>query len=651
MRNPFSRRQTVRINLFAPEGPATVDLLLYAWVLAFVLCIGFVTQLTPKLMYFVYRNGGDIAADILFLLLVWAAIVLIGALANGLIKEKHRFIAFWTAATFVLAGSLANSRYLKALTGGEGMEGGPMGSQLPAWYQKATGWLAGLPDVLVLLAAALLIAVAVAVFYLLAKRYTRGLLVFAAVMCAVLALNLVAKHNTRFVNDAPDASLLSQPVRSAATAVPGARPQTVHVILFDSFPYEPALFEAAAADPSQYPNFTELMSVSRVYHNARSAAGSTEETIPKMISGLQGEVAFDNGEAYIKQDGKKLPLSHNESIFSIAKHLGDSVYITGYFHEYCHLFRSYVDGCSDYSFHGTFASFADNSLRGELSLRWRVFANRIGNWLGRHRGPVPGAYPLLYGGGGEFMAPRLWAALLKNLVSDYQGFMAVNRDNALFFTHLNIPHIPIVFDAKGNYTGESPDQNSLANYHEELKHIDAILGALVQDIKKTADFDRSLIIVTADHAFRGDEVQGGHFEDRHVPLIIKWPYQKSRIDVAEEFNTFWTKRLITEYYSRRSSGNFSGFPKFEPMPGEVMPEGRPPEMMPGEPWPDGMPPGEPRPGELPPDEMMGERTSGESIPEPSGNGSPTEEPFDPDRPGGLVPAPMVGPDGQPVGSH
>jgi hypothetical protein len=646
--NPFSRTKTVRVNLFAPEGPATIDLLLYAWVLAFILCIGFVTQLTPKLMYFVYRDGGDIAADILFLLLVWAAIVLLGALANGLIKEKHRFIAFWSAAVLVLAGSLANSRYIRPLFGNEGVEGGPMGTQLPGWYQKATEWLTSVPDFLVLAGTVLLIAAAVAALYLLAKRFTRGLLVFCAVMSAVLALNLVAKHNTRFVHDVPDVSLLSQPVRSAATAVSGARPQTVHVILFDSFPYESEIFDEAEANPGKYPNFAELMSVSRVYHNAQSAAGSTEETLPKILTGLNGSSVYENSEAYIEKDGKKLPLSKNESIFSLAKHAGDSVYITGFFHEYCHLFRSYTDGCSDYSFHGTFASFADNSLRGELSLRWRVFANRVGHWLDRSRMREPGAYPLLYGGGSEFMAPNLWASLLKSIVRDYQGFMSANNDNALFFSHLTIPHVPIVFDAKGNFIGERQMQNSVANYREELKYLDTVLGAMLTDIRKTADFDRSLIIILADHGFRGEEIQGAQYEALHIPLIIKWPYQHGRVDVYEEFNTIRLKRLLADYYIRRQTGRFDGFPELAPLPGEMMSEEIPPEeMMPGmmdEPRLGEFEPGEPRP-----EDMMGERPPGNPAAERPMENAFSEEPFDPDRPSGLVPAPTVGPDGQSPG--
>jgi phosphoglycerol transferase MdoB-like AlkP superfamily enzyme len=162
--------------------------------------------------------------------------------------------------------------------------------------------------------------------------------------------------------------------------------------------------------------------------------------------------------------------------------------------------------------------------------------------------------PLLYDGG-EFMSPRLWAALFKSIVFDYQDFMAKNTKIALFFTHLNIPHIPIVFGAKGEMN--SSVGNNPSSYKEELRYMDYVLGVLLGDIKKTSDYHKSLIIITADHSFREEEVPGLEIGNvAHVPFIIKAPMQKERQDIDAEFSALNLMEILKNYYSARMSGQY-----------------------------------------------------------------------------------------------
>jgi hypothetical protein len=557
----------MKISFLKESGNALVDILLYSWAIAFLSCYVFVSQLTPKLMYFVHRGALDIAMDFLFILLVWAAVFLACLLVRGLIKERYQFIILWSAAVLALVNFTVNSKYAKALIGTEGEEGGPMTAQLPDWFMRASGWFNSIPSWAMSALVCVLIAAATALLYLAASKYRQQVLVFAAVMAAVLALNLVWRNNTRFVHDAPDASLFDYKIKSVAASANGKKlPQTVHIIVLDSFPYEKMMMEKGSPESSKYKNFSALLSQSHVFHNARSAGGGTEETFPKMLTGLNGEISYKNSEAYIKSDDGRTALSSAPSIFSLAKRSGDKAYITGYFHEYCHLFRASTDGCSDYSFHGVFSDFADDSLGGELSLRWKVFARHLG--LFRSSGPDRGGdFPLLYDGGNKFMDPKLWASLFKSLTIDYQNFMVKNDDNALFLTHLNIPHIPIVFDSNGEFVGQQSGGNTTSRYHDELLYIDTVLGAIIEDIKKTSDYDKSLIIVTADHGFRGDEIQGAKYDERHIPFIVKAPGQKERKDTDMAFDTIDLMDVLENYYKGRASGRYELLENIKPSGG------------------------------------------------------------------------------------
>ncbi len=70
---------------------------------------------------------------------------------------------------------------------------------------------------------------------------------------------------------------------------------------------------------------------------------------------------------------------------------------------------------------------------------------------------------------------------------------------------------------------------SRAMYAEEVRYLDRCLGTLLQELRRGGRWDRSLIVVTADHGEELFEHGGiGHGHSMHqellrVPLLIKWP--------------------------------------------------------------------------------------------------------------------------------
>ncbi len=110
-----------------------------------------------------------------------------------------------------------------------------------------------------------------------------------------------------------------------------------------------------------------------------------------------------------------------------------------------------------------------------------------------------------------------------------------NRGNGRFFAwiHLYDPHSP--YDPPAPFDRGS----SQAAYRGEVEYTDSELGKFISLLKEKGIYDRSLIVVTADHGEGlGDHNEDGHgmflYETTvHVPLIIRAPKPFARRTVGE----------------------------------------------------------------------------------------------------------------------
>jgi hypothetical protein len=67
------------------------------------------------------------------------------------------------------------------------------------------------------------------------------------------------------------------------------------------------------------------------------------------------------------------------------------------------------------------------------------------------------------------------------------------------------------------------------NYKHQLIGTDIIFGKIIDALKNSGTYDESLIIVTSDH-----NIKGYGFDMKHIPLLVKRPYQnRSQIFQSE----------------------------------------------------------------------------------------------------------------------
>ena len=82
-------------------------------------------------------------------------------------------------------------------------------------------------------------------------------------------------------------------------------------------------------------------------------------------------------------------------------------------------------------------------------------------------------------------------------------------------------------------------KDSIGEAREQLIYTDGVLGALFARLRKAGKYDRSTIVLTSDHTWRRNPDvpygKGGVWS--HVPLLVKYPGQRTRLDIRAPFST------------------------------------------------------------------------------------------------------------------
>ncbi len=315
--------------------------------------------------------------------------------------------------------------------------------------------------------------------------------------------------------------------RPAADIASG--PPVVMVVL-DEFPTG-SLFDAGRrVDPIRYPNFAKLARGSTWYRNATTVADFTELAVPSLVTGVPARQ-------------KTLPVAadHPESVFTL-------------------LARGYrLD-----------ATESITELCGKQACPVRPAAP----WPDRLRGLLAGsidAVPALPSWARARIAdaiapaPKVIPALTRPYSGDVRRYVGAGAEDAEFdnflttlrpsgggtlnYIHLLTPHRPWRFVPSGHqYPTKRPDFTGAfygrwptdgwtttvawQRHLLQVGMVDRLIGRLLRRLRATGLYDRSLVVVTADHgaSFRpGDqsrEVTPTNLEDvAYVPLFVKTPGQ------------------------------------------------------------------------------------------------------------------------------
>jgi hypothetical protein len=335
---------------------------------------------------------------------------------------------------------------------------------------------------------------------------------------------------------------LSLESEARAGALPTISSTTpVVLIVFDELPVSSLMDERGEIDPVRYPNFAALAADGTWFRNATTVHEHTTEAVPSIMSGQDPQ----QGRLPLLQD-------HPDNVFTF---LGGSYAM--------HVLEPVTQLCPSDLCPRASESFAERmtSLGEDLAVVYGhvVLPDGIADDLpsvtetwqdfGKSHGEAElAARPLAVRTDADIdqaVGRQLWQDQ-RAQVEQYVGSIEPTTRPTLFFVHSMLPHSPWRFLPSGRQYGDALGIDGIANdlwgedewlveqgWQRHLLQtglVDRLLGELVGRLRSAGIYDRSLVIVTADHgvSFRTGDRRRGITETNigdigPVPLLVKRP--------------------------------------------------------------------------------------------------------------------------------
>jgi hypothetical protein len=325
-----------------------------------------------------------------------------------------------------------------------------------------------------------------------------------------------------FLFASPVAKITLAPEAEAHAAAVSARTPVV-VVVFDELPLVSLLDADGTIDEARYPNFSALALGSTWFRRTLSVSGSTTEAVPALLTGK-------------RPDPDRLPFfaDHRDSLFTL---LAGSYRLA--------VVEPITKLCP--------ADLCPESQETTFLGRQRRLFSDAGVIYGHVLLPddLRARLPSISSTWMDFRNNALYD--MKNRDEEFRAFVGSITPTprpTLWFLHTLLPHHPWRYLPSGaeysraafmpGLTGDRWDSDRVlvAQAHQrhllQLGFVDRLLGELLARLHETELYDRSLVVVTADHgvSFRpnGDRrrlTEANVAEVGLVPLFVKAPHQRS----------------------------------------------------------------------------------------------------------------------------
>lgn len=334
----------------------------------------------------------------------------------------------------------------------------------------------------------------------------------------------------------PGLFLLSAPIRSLWTAstvaveTGSARETPVVVIVFDELPLASLVHAGDGIDAARYPHFADLASHSTWYRNAVTPSVSTSAAVPALLTGdYSPDARAPVAAEYPRNLFTALAKSHEMRVIERVTRL-----------------------CPRKVCRPISAEQESVTLFGrDLALVYCYLITPPG-W--RHRLPAVDQTWRGFGGEARLNHERARQPAISNfelpdqVVASLTSGFASSSLPTLHYLHLMLPHVPFRFLPSGQiyeFTMSSasrvpdtrrgsvaaPDEWALVQEYQrhllQVEFADHLLGAVLTALRFSELWDRSLVVVAADHGISfvpGLKKRGG-LVSLNVPLLVKRPGQ------------------------------------------------------------------------------------------------------------------------------
>ncbi len=337
----------------------------------------------------------------------------------------------------------------------------------------------------------------------------------ALLICTPSALLTFGKIGYFYLNYPTGVPFQPQPFYP--TPVAGVQPRVIWII-YDELDQRLAFSSRPADCP--LPELDRIRNENFQATNALSAGNATLISMPALISGRYVVTAkpASGRELNVTYAHASEPMgwSTQPSVFSDARELGYNTAVVGWYHPYTRLFASNLNFSAWYPYPPYQPARDETVLHSMTSQIWSLAS--------------------------AVQQRRMQIALYQESLDNARALVKDGR-YGMVLLHLPGPHYPGIYDpAKGTFTLTS--FSHVGAYFQNLQLTDKTMGILRRDMEQSGQWDRSWVIISADHWWRESREYDGVL-DRRVPFILKAPGNNNQPMVyGEPMNTVVTRDLI-----------------------------------------------------------------------------------------------------------
>ncbi len=313
-------------------------------------------------------------------------------------------------------------------------------------------------------------------------------------------------------------------------AVSPSAPRLIWVI-FDELDQRFA-FDQRPAD-LELPELDRLRAESVTAGHAVETSSWTAFALPSLISGRVFLNARMIDAQTLKLDpeggGPAVEWSSQPNVFKSAREMGINAALVGWHHPYCRVLGDQVVRCLALpSSHSTTALVQEVRAAHDGVLRTipHLFARNVLTLLDLFHFRGQSLSEQATDGEVQTDQQQQYFAVRDRALAD-----AADPGLGLVFVHIPTPHMFPIY----NRRGDNFDLHGAVDYFDNLALVDRTVGELRQTLEKSGLWDRTAILITADHGFRPDAWRGRkgwtpEFDrltaggaSLTVPLILKLP--------------------------------------------------------------------------------------------------------------------------------
>jgi hypothetical protein len=341
---------------------------------------------------------------------------------------------------------------------------------------------------------------------------TLAMIIFITFPVALLTL---ARIILLCLNVLPVKACAYSPAPPPLLSMRAGQPRVVWMI-FDETDYR-LVFEKRPANVP-LPEFDRLRQTALSADHACPPGDSTITSMPALISAQRISAADPDGcdlRLTLADTGATVEWSALPSVFSQARELGVNTALVGWYHPYARMLGGSLNYCSWYPF----PAFEPS--------RSTTFGGAMAQQIASLAGP--------------FHVRQVFINTCKGSLADAAVAVA-NPNYGLILLHLPPPHGPGVYlPEKNEFTCNGI--GAPAGYFNNLVLADHELGALRRAMETSGQWDKSWVILSADHSWRISKLYDG-VRDYRVPFLVKSPGVSESIAYSHQFNTLMTHDLI-----------------------------------------------------------------------------------------------------------